>query len=556
MQPKSTRKACLIVIDGWGVNCDAASLARDDDAIAHAATPAMTALSSRFPNTLLAAHGTAVGLPANLMGNSEVGHLNIGAGRVVYQDIVRIERAIADSSLRTNETLLAAVEKACNGSRRMHLVGLWSDGGVHSHEAHAGALLDAVTAASHGKVRLFVHAIADGRDTLPKSAAAHISALEARCAASGGVLCIASVIGRYYAMDRDARWERTCIAVEAMVNSNFKPHSAVVEGGRFAEMVLARYATGETDEFLRPLVAADASCRIVPGDCVLFFNYRSDRMRQLATVLCAPMPPAAAAHFAACRIPQPIYACSMTQYDARLSDVLPTLFLPQSMRHVLAEVLASHALKQCHVAETEKYAHVTFFFNGGREAPFDGEDRVLIASPKCATYDAEPAMSVGAVADAVAHAIASGTHDFVMCNFAPPDMVGHTGVWEATRRAVEATDAAVARVRDACLAAGDVALFVTADHGNAEKMRDDAGGPFTAHTCNPVPFIAMLPASPAIAGPFVGATLASKVTAAAASMPSREPALCDVAPTLLAWMGVQQPAEMDGASLWAFSSAQ
>ena len=431
------------------------------------------------------------------MGNSEVGHLNIGAGRIVYQDIVRIDMAIDNDTLATNETVEYVMDTS-----RLHLIGLVSDGGVHSHIRHLKALLG--IAKERGVKQVFVHFIADGRDTAPTSALKYLDELQKYLDALGSGARIATVQGRYWAMDRDKRWERTERALECLLGG---------EGARGTmDDLNQKYAMGETDEFWTPVVL-DGEGTIRGGDSILFFNFRSDRMRQLVDGLRERLPVAR--------------MVSMTRYKD--DHQFPVISPPQLMDNVMAEWISKQALHQLHVAETEKYAHVTFFFNGGRETSFEGEERTLIASPKVATYDLAPPMSSLKVAERVAEQVRRQSFEFMMCNLAPPDMVGHTGQLQPTIEAVEATDSALGLIYDACLES-DVVLVITADHGNAEQMLDDEGHPHTAHTCNPVPLIVYDPRG-------------------RRELRRDGGALCDVAPTVLEVMGIAQPGEMTGSSL-------
>lgn len=491
MHSVEKRGVCLVVIDGWGLS----TANVDGDAIAMAQTPIMDELQSKSCVPLLA-HGKAVGLPAGLMGNSEVGHLNIGAGRVVYQDIVRIDQMIETDSLSQCPALCDTISNAS----RVHLVGLVSDGGVHSHLNHLKALLK--TLANCDK-SVWIHAITDGRDTAPRSAAKYLAELEQYCG-EVGVGQLATIQGRFYAMDRDKRAERTELAWNALTQGKGQAISD------WASAIATRYARDETDEFFTPMILAEDGT-IKSGDAVVLFNYRSDRMRQLAALFDDN---------------PDLYVCSMTQYKADFK--MPVISPPQSMNNVLAEHLSQLGKQQLHVAETEKYAHVTFFFNGGVEKCFPGEDRRLVASPKVSTYDLQPAMSVHQVASEVCIGLSQHQYDLVMCNLAPPDMVGHTGKLAETIRAVEATDEAIGKILAACQE-HHYALLITADHGNAECMLDELGGPHTAHTCAPVPLI--LANDPR--------TLEARPDAA----------LCDVAPTVLSLLRLPQPTEMTGRSL-------
>ncbi|KAJ1996782.1 hypothetical protein GGI04_005648 [Coemansia thaxteri] len=473
--------------------------------------------------TTLAAHGRAVGLPAGLMGNSEVGHLNIGAGRVVYQDIVRIDVALEERRFGQTENIKGAFEAAKAGTGRLHLCGLVSDGGVHAHIKHLVGLLEAAKDA--GVPEAFVHFFADGRDTSPRSTTAYLAQLQQ---AMGKLQYgrVATIVGRYYAMDRDKRWERVQIAFDAMTQGR----GEVLENGDDDAAVLqaieARYARDETDEFLKPIIV-DKDGVVRDGDSLFFFDFRSDRMREITQAFGIKPTPFDS------RVPDNLHIATMTQYKADFP--FPAAFPPQKMTDVLAEWLGKQGVAQMHVAETEKYAHVTFFFNGGTEAQFDGEERDLIPSPRVATYDLQPAMSAQAVADNVAEKIAMDKYPFVMCNFAPPDMVGHTGIYAAAVEAIAATDQAIGTIYEACKANG-YTLFVTADHGNAEKMlADDGETPHTAHTCSRVPFVMATPPSAGNRAEFVA--------------DDDKHALCDVAPTVLAVMGVEIPDNMTGKSL-------
>ncbi|KAJ3183151.1 hypothetical protein HK101_009880 [Irineochytrium annulatum] len=516
-----SQKVCLIAIDGWGIGIPSEE---KGDAIKHAKTPVMDSLEKKYPFTELSAHGLAVGLPDGLMGNSEVGHLNIGAGRVVYQDIVRIELALKKKTLHTQPACAAALSRAAgSGTGRLHLLGLVSDGGVHSHENHLHYLLTAARDA--GVKETYIHFFGDGRDTSPKSATTYFKRLSDHIK-SINYGEVATVVGRYYAMDRDKRWERVKIAYDAVVDGVSNQNVYVKDLDGFKGAIEAAHAKDETDEFLKPIVLEGKKGAIRDGDTLIFFNFRSDRMRELSSAI--GIPPAA---FEVGRTPKDLSITTMTQYKADYPFAL--IFPPQKMDNVLAEAIASQKVKQCHIAETEKYAHVTFFFNGGSETQFALEDRDLIASPKVATYDLKPEMSAIEVAEKVAERVKAGEHPFVMCNFAPPDMVGHTGIFEAAKKGVEATDRAIGIIYDACVASG-FTLFITADHGNAEKMVAEDGTPHTAHTCNKVPFI-----------------MTSKTLKFKKDFSEDEGVLADVAPTILDVMGLPIPEEMTGHSLLA-----
>jgi 2,3-bisphosphoglycerate-independent phosphoglycerate mutase len=460
----------LIILDGWGIGRD-----EPGNAILTARTPVMDRLLMDCPNTTLLTSGEAVGLPAGQMGNSEVGHLNIGAGFVVYQWISRIDRAIDDGSLAADPTLNSAIAHCLAENRTLHIGGLVSDGGVHSHLRHIVAMIE--IAATKGLSRVAMHAFTDGRDTSPTSGARFLAELESAMSRIGAGR-IATVSGRYYAMDRDKRWERTRLAYEAIVSA-LGPRAKSA-----ADAMRQSYADGVTDEFVLPTVVDPGYQGIEAGDVFLFANFRSDRGRQLTDALSSPS-------FTGferlrnvagiCRI------ITLTRYDADLP--VEIIFEPHDVTQPLAKVIADNGLRQFHCAETEKYPHVTFFLNGGREDPFPGEDRVLIPSPKVATYDLQPEMSAEPVTDATVEAIRSGDYAFVIVNFANCDMVGHTGDFEATVKAVETVDTQLGRVLAAVESASGCALVI-ADHGNAEEMINrETGGPMTAHTTNPVPCV-------------------------------------------------------------------
>ncbi|KAK2743270.1 hypothetical protein FQN57_004959 [Myotisia sp. PD_48] len=510
-------KAVLIVIDGWGVAGPQSPA--NGDAIAAAHTPVMSGFADPKSSTAqgyteIEASSLAVGLPEGLMGNSEVGHLNIGAGRVVWQDVVRIDQTLKNGKLNQVENIVKSFQHAKNTNGRLHLLGLISDGGVHSHINHLFGLLQ--VAKEIGVPHVFVHFFGDGRDTDPKSAAGYMQELLEKMKELGtGEL--ATVVGRYYAMDRDKRWDRVEVALKGIVTGEGEDSSDPVGSIR------ARYEKGENDEFLKPLIFGGKERRVQDNDTLFFFNYRSDRVREITQLLGdvdrSPKPDFP--------YPRNIAITTMTRY--KTDYTFPIAFAPQLMDNVLAEWLAKKGLKQCHVAETEKYAHVTFFFNGGVEKQFAGEEREMIPSPRVATYDLDPKMSAGPVGEKLAERIAEKKFDFLMNNFAPPDMVGHTGVYEAAIQGVAATDAAIGRVYEACKENGYI-LFVTADHGNAEEMKNPDGSPKTSHTTNLVPFImANAPAG--------------------WSLKKSGGVLGDVAPTILDAMGLDQAKEMDGSSL-------
>ncbi len=502
------RPILLLILDGFGYRAET-----DYNAIAHADAPNWRDLIATCPNTLVDTHGMAVGLPDDQMGNSEVGHMNIGAGRVVYQDLTRIEAAIRDGSFTRNPALTGACDAVSGNDGTLHVFGLLSPGGVHSHEDQILAFLD--LAAARGVSKIAVHAFLDGRDTPPKSAGPSLAKLTERCATLG-VARIATVCGRYYAMDRDKRWDRVAVAWNAIAHAGAE--FAAVDA---ASALAAAYERGETDEFVKPTVLAGHR-PIADGDAVVFMNFRADRAREISQCFVID----AFAGFD--RGPRPALSAyvTLTEYAADL-PVSAIAFQPQSMAHTLPEVLAERGLTQLRIAETEKYAHVTFFLNGGREQPFPGEDRILVESPKVATYDLQPEMSCPEVTAKLCAAIRSGRYDAIICNIANPDMVGHTGIFSAAVKAVEAVDVALGAVRQALAEVGGE-MLVTADHGNLEMMRDPVTGePHTQHTVGPVPLV------------YVG----RKARIASGG------ALRDLAPTVLALMGLPQPSEMTGRNL-------
>lgn len=502
--------AMLVIMDGFGIGSSDGG-----NAIAQARTPFLDEIGATAPSTLLEASGEAVGLPEGQMGNSEVGHLNIGAGRVVYQELTRIDKACREGEIRENPVIGEAIECATHPGSALHLMGLLSDGGVHSSNEHLYALIRMAVDAGIDDVR--VHCFMDGRDVPPKSGMGYIKELEAfveRLGASDRVH-IASVSGRYYAMDRDKRWERVQRAWDAIVNAS--PST----GASASQVVSDSYADGVTDEFVEPIALDERGMR--DGDAVVFFNFRPDRARQLTRAFVDDDFDG----FDRGLRPRVHFVC-LTEYDATIPA--PVAFPKTFPENVLADVLASSGLRQLHIAETEKYAHVTFFLNGGKEEPKENESRVLIASPKVATYDLKPEMSAPEVAEALASSVRSDEADVYIVNFANCDMVGHTGVIPAAVAAVEAVDAAVRKVVEAVEEKGGFAL-VTADHGNADKMLSDDGSPYTAHTTSLVPFV--LVGEKAFKGrlkPVTGR-------------------LCDIAPTLLDAIGIEAPEEMDGMSL-------
>ena len=515
----------LMILDGFGERPPA-----DDNAITRARMPRYGALRAKYPHTTIGTSGPDVGLPPGQMGNSEVGHLNFGAGRVAQMDISRIDCAVSDGTLATNAEIAGAIGAAKERGARLHLLGLVSNGGVHSSLQHLLALID--TASKQG-VPVVVHAFLDGRDTSPKSAGGFLEALHAKLgggASSVGV--VGSIIGRYFAMDRDKRWDRVEKAYRAIVFGEGRSGAADDPHFHNAMAALAdAYALGENDEFVKPRLIAQYD-GVKPGDTALFFNFRPDRARELSEALTQQAftgfdRAAASGASGAWSPPFARFVC-MTQYESRLQ--LPVAFTKPAYVDMFPELLAKAKLHQLRCAETEKYAHVTYFFNGGVELPFEGEDRVMIQSPKgVATYDEMPEMSAAGVADAVVKALREGDYDFVLVNFANPDMVGHTGVLPAAIAAVEAVDAAIGRVVDATLEKQG-ALLITADHGNCEQMIDPVtGGPHTAHTTNRVPFL--------------------YVRAGAEKARLREGRIADVAPTMLKLLGLPQPQAMTGRSL-------
>ncbi len=524
----------LVILDGWGYRAETKA-----NAIALARKPTYDRLLREYPNTLIQTSGPYVGLPEGQMGNSEVGHLNIGAGRIVHMDITRIDLMIENGEFFSHPVLLAAMKHARTGERRLHLFGLVSDGGVHSQQTHLYALLK--MAKQQGVERVFVHAFMDGRDTLPTNGAGYLEQLQQKMRQYN---CgkIATVNGRYYAMDRDRRWERIAKAYNAMVFAD-------AEGGKQADPVQGvkdSYNRGVTDEFVDPFVCTDKSgqplATIRDDDACICFNFRADRVRQITRALArnsglnakSGSDLAGAADLDATipreRVPKNLHYVCMTQYDKNFS--LPVVIPPESLINILADVMAGQKMRNLRVAETEKYAHVTYFFNGGVEQPFPGEDRILVPSPKVATYDLKPEMSAAGIADAVVKATEDGTFDVIIVNFANADMVGHSGKIEPTVKAVETVDACLGRIEKAIRAKGG-AMLITADHGNAELMIDPVtGGPHTAHTTNPVPFI---------------------VVAEDAKLYTLRPdgSLRDISPTMLGMLGVDEPKEMTGRDLRA-----
>jgi 2,3-bisphosphoglycerate-independent phosphoglycerate mutase len=501
----TTKPVMLVILDGFGWSENP-----ENNAIAQAKLPNFDRLWASSPHAFLRTSGLAVGLPEGQMGNSEVGHLNIGAGRVVMQELPRIDAAIEDGSLAKNPALLAFIETLKQTGGTAHLMGLLSPGGVHSHQDQAVAVAKILHGAG---IPVTIHAWMDGRDTPPQSGAGYLADFEA---AITGHALIGTICGRYYAMDRDKRWERVQRAYDLIVSDKGE-HFATA-----AEAVKASYAANLTDEFLLPASIGDYA-GMKEGDAILCFNFRADRVREILTALLDP-----AFNSFPATAPKLSAAVGMTAYSDALAPFMQTLFLPERMDDLLGEIVAKKGLKQLRMAETEKYPHVTYFFNGGREEPYAGEDRIMVPSPKVATYDLQPEMSAAELAAKAVAAIGEQKYDLIVLNFANPDMVGHTGMLGAAIKAVEAVDAGLGAIADAVAAQGG-ALLVTADHGNCEMMYDpETHGPHTAHTTNPVPVLC--------AGGPAGAKLHDGI-------------LADVAPTLLALLGIAQPALMTGKSL-------
>ena len=501
----------LCIMDGFGKNPSDFG-----NAIVTAKTPNLDKLMNDFPMTYIGASGMDVGLPDGQMGNSEVGHTNIGAGRVVYQELTRITKSIKDGDFFNNEAMVKAVQNAIDNGTSLHLMGLMSDGGVHSHNSHIWAIVE--LAKKMGLDRVYLHCIMDGRDVAPTSGKDFLADAQTKLNEIG-VGKIATVVGRFYAMDRDNRWERVVLAYNAFVKGEgifaADPVKAVEESYSKVD------ADGKniTDEFIEPTVCLENEGRISKNDSVVFFNFRPDRAREITRTFVDPDFNGFDREFFS------VYYVCMTQYDATMPNV-DVAFKPQSLANTLGEYLADKGLSQLRIAETEKYAHVTFFFNGGVEAQYEGEDRILVNSPKVTTYDLKPEMSAYEVSEKVNEAVRSGKYDVIILNFANCDMVGHTGIFDAAVAAVQAVDTCVGTLYEAVHEMGG-ALLITADHGNADKMYEEDGSPFTAHTTFPVPFIV-------------------------ADYPCvlREGGkLCDIAPTMLKILGLDQPAEMDGESL-------
>ncbi|MBK8140404.1 MAG: 2,3-bisphosphoglycerate-independent phosphoglycerate mutase [Chitinophagaceae bacterium] len=502
----SAKKVILIIMDGWGLGKVASS-----DAIQHANVPFTKSLYSKYPNTTLVTCGEAVGLPDGQMGNSEVGHLNLGAGRIVYQELQRINVAVRDGSFAQNQKLLSAVRFAKENNKPLHLLGLVSNGGVHSHINHLKAIVDVCKA--EGMKDVFIHAFTDGRDCDPKSGLAFMIELQQHLNYSVGK--IASVSGRYYAMDRDKRWERVKLAYDTLING---------KGAKATDAIAAvenSYAQNITDEFIKPTVIVNEAqqplATIKNGDVAICFNFRTDRCREITQVLTQMDMP----EFGMNKLS--LHYTTMTEYDKTYNNV-QVIFETDNLNNTLGEILEKNGLKQIRIAETEKYPHVSFFFSGGRENPFEGEKRIMVPSPKVATYDLQPEMSALEVTDAIVSEIEHKTADFICLNFANADMVGHTGIWEAAIKAVETVDKCVERVVTAGLANG-YSIFLTADHGNSDFMINEDGSPNTAHTLNPVPFFI-------IDKDWKG--------------PIKPGKLGDIAPTILTLMQLPIPKDMTG----------
>ncbi len=503
----------LVILDGWGYREEA-----DGNAIMAAKTPVMKSLWAAYPRTLIRTSGKAVGLPEGQMGNSEVGHLNIGAGRVVPQELVRISDAIEDGSILRNRALVQVCQDVRTRGSKLHLIGLCSEGGVHSHLSHLLGLLDLAKAQQVSQV--CIHAITDGRDTSPTEGVEAIRQIQNHIDEIG-IGSIVTVSGRYYAMDRDRRWDRVKRAYDVMTQDGAK------DGRSALEVLQASYAKGVTDEFINPTRIAPGA--VEPGDGVIFYNFRPDRARQICAAFVKPD----FNGFERVQI-KPLSFVTFTQYDPELPCAIA--FEPQNLDKILGEVVADHGLRQFRTAETEKYAHVTYFFNGGLEEPFEGEDREMVMSPMVATYDKAPAMSAQAVTDVAIAAIQKRIYSLVVINYANPDMVGHTGQIPQTVQAVETVDQCLGHLLESINKVGGTAL-VTADHGNAEYMRDEQGNPWTAHTTNPVPFIVVEGEIAKIPGYGTEVVLRD------------DGRLCDIAPTILKILQLPQPPQMTGQSL-------
>lgn len=503
----------LVILDGWGYREEV-----NGNAIAAARTPVMDSLWSAYPKTLIRTSGKSVGLPDGQMGNSEVGHLNIGAGRIVPQELVRITDAVEDGTILNNSALVQVCQEVRQRNGKLHLVGLCSEGGVHSHLMHLTGLLE--LAKEQGIADVCIHAITDGRDTKPTDGLRELQTILGYID-KYGIGRIVTLSGRYYTMDRDRRWERIQKAYDLMTVDGEGTGQSVLE------VVQASYDAGITDEFIVPTRIAPGA--VEPGDGVIFFNFRPDRARQLTQAFVDP-------NFQGFERQQiePLSFVTFTQYDAALPILVA--FEPQNLNNILGEVISKQGLRQLRTAETEKYAHVTYFFNGGIEDPFEGEDRELVPSPMVATYDRAPAMSAAKVTEGVTAAIEKGIYSLVVINYANPDMVGHTGNTEATIKAIETVDSCLGRLLESVIKMGGTTIII-ADHGNAEYMQDEEGNPWTAHTTNPVPFILVEGEGRKIPGYGTEVTLRADGT------------LADIAPTILQILGIPQPAEMTGRSM-------
>ena len=496
----------LMILDGWGIGHHG-----KEDVIYNTPTPFWNYLLENYPHSQLQASGENVGLPDGQMGNSEVGHLNIGAGRIVFQDLVKINAACRDNSILKNPGIVEAYTYAKENNKQIHFLGLVSDGGVHSSLDHLFKLIE--ISKTYGVEKSFVHCFMDGRDTDPRSGKAFIESLEAHLAKNTGA--IASIIGRYYAMDRDKRWERVFEAYNLLVNGAGTPSTDMVGA------IQTSYDAGVTDEFIKPIIHTDATgkplSKIEEGDVVIFFNYRNDRAKELTIVLTQKDMPEAGMKTL------PLHYYTMTPYDETFKG-LTILYDKDNVQNTLGEIVSNAGMKQLRIAETEKYAHVTFFFSGGRETMFEGEERILIPSPKVATYDLQPEMSVNEVGDALKEAIESEKFEFITVNYANGDMVGHTGVYEAIQKAVQAVDSNVKKVVEAAKLHG-YEVIIIADHGNADNALNEDGSPNTAHSLNPVPFI------------YVTENKSAKVS---------DGILADVAPSICKILGIDQPTDMTG----------
>ena len=500
------KKALLLILDGWGIGNKSKS-----DVISTTPTPYWDGLIANYPNSKLEASGENVGLPDGQMGNSEVGHQNIGAGRILYQDLVKINKSIKDGSIYNNPEVKKAFSYAKDNGKNIHFMGLTSTGGVHSSLAHIFALCD--IAKKYELENVFIHCFMDGRDTDPQSGKGFVAEVEQHCAESTGK--VASVIGRYYAMDRDKNWDRVKLAYDLLVSG------IGVEATSMTEAIQESYDNGVTDEFIKPIHNSTIDGTIKEGDVVIFFNYRPDRAKEITIAFTQQDMP----EHGMMRIKDLQYFC-MTPYDSSFTGI-NVLFRKDNVNNTLGEYLSALGKKQLHIAETEKYAHVTFFFNGGREDPYEGEDRILVPSPKVATYDLKPEMSAYEVKDKLVEAINTQKYDFIVVNYANGDMVGHTGVYEAIEKACVAIDECVMDTVEACKK-NDYEVVIIADHGNADNALNEDGSANTAHSLNPVPFV------------YVTANKNAKV---------KDGVLADVAPSILKIMGLPQPEEMTGNNL-------